>query len=109
MSRSMRSPYVVLLRPHDGARTDQCHVTDQDIPELRHLVEAAGPQECSQPGNSGILLQLVMLLEALPQLRVGIKFAVRTVHHRAELVATEFRSVTAKPFLPEQDRTRAGQ
>ena len=39
-----------------GARTDEAHLADEDVPELRQLVEATLSQEATDLGDARIVL-----------------------------------------------------
>ena len=92
----LNGPRVVGQRragPHDG------HVSPQDVPELRKLVDAGRPDDPADPRHPGVaLLGVYAAAGVLSPDRHGTKFI-----HR------EFRSVPSQPFLPEQHRPRRVQ
>src|SRR5580658_1388218 len=74
------------------ARTNQAHVSLEDIPELRQLVKTIFPQEPPRSRNPGIIFNLEerpFALVAVPQRFLKI---VRIAHHGSELVARKHTS-----------------
>lgn len=62
-----------LLVEHDGARTDDAHFTDEDVPELGELIEAEAAEEAPDAGDAGIALELLVGLPLALRCGVGIE------------------------------------
>ena len=99
------------FRPDDGARTDQAHVPAQDVSQLRQLVNTRAAQPVADPGDAGIVLQLLLFLplpgagcilfQKPPQARFGVD------PHGAEFDDAEGPTVLSQTFLGEKGRPRA--
>ena len=86
-------------------RPDEAHLAEQDVPDLRQLIEAGRSQDPADAGQprvvgdlEGVALDLVLFLEfGQAGLRVG--------HHRPELHHLERTPVQADARLAEDHRT----
>ena len=79
-----------------GARPDGTHLADQDIPELRELIQAAAPEEAAEGIDAGI---------AFAGLLVLARMAWSTYIHRAELENSEAMVAVARSLLDVEDGT----
>src|ERR1039458_1026454 len=95
---------VVLPLGWDGRPgADEAHVADENIPELRELVDAGAAQEMPERCDARVVLHLE---DRAAHLIERLEF--RAQHfgigdHRAELVHREEASVQAAAFLSEKD------
>src|SRR4051812_23459475 len=80
-----------------GPRPDDAHLSSQDVPELRKLVDVALPQQPSGPSDPRIVVG--------SPTRCAGQF--RPLDHRTELDDLERLSALAESDLPEQNRTTA--
>ena len=74
---------------------DEGHVADEDVPQLRQLVQMMLAQELAHTGHAGIRTSLVKGRTKL--------LSVQT--HATELIDVERAAETANPLLPENGRT----
>src|SRR5262249_21718856 len=96
------------LRARQRPRADQRHISTNNIPELRQLIQAGFAQNTTQGSHARILFDLerrpVLLIKGheirLPGLGVN--------HHGAELVHQEGFSAPAAAQLLEKDRAARG-
>lgn len=80
-------------RPYNG------HIADNNIDELRKLINAGRPNQLSHLCHARVALPTV-------NTAAGV---LRTVRHRAELIDGEDLSMQPQPLLLEQHRPRRGQ
>src|SRR5205085_11841808 len=78
VERNLRGQLLNELRTL-GTRPDQAHLTNQDVPQLRHLVEPDSTEKPADRRHAGILLRC-------PH-RTGIAFSIDS--HRPEFVDRE--------------------
>src|SRR5947207_10243882 len=90
---------------HGRARSDEGHIADQNIVELRQLIEGKLPQPLADFGNAGIIgdfesdsLSVLVSSQQRGQPLLGIQA------HRAELVHLELASKSAYTGLREQNQ-----
>ena len=86
------------LGRHEGARAHEAHVTHEDVPELRQLVDGRGPEPVADRGDAAVALHR---LEGPEALGIG--------HHGAELQAPEGAPAHAHALLAEQHRPAVPQ
>jgi len=98
-----------LLR-HGRARTDEAHVADEDVPQLRQLVDAGAADEPADRRDARVVLHLeddavlrLVLREQLGLARLGV------LVHAAELVELEMAAVAPDADLAEDDGAGARQ
>lgn len=95
-----------LLRD-DWARADEAHVTADDVPELRQLVEAGLTQEGAELGDARVVLELEVLLPLLAGfgvfLEVFLEGFLCVRDHGLELVAREEHAMLADALMGEDD------
>ena len=98
---------AVHLFGNDRARTDEAHVSAQDIPELREFIQAVFPQEAADSGNAGVFLELEVPFPFRPQIgpfgQKALKNLLSVGHHGAKLVAGEEFAAMAHPLMGEYD------
>ena len=91
---------VLLHRPRvigqRRARSDNGHITDNNIDELRKLINAGCPNNLSHLCHARVAIPAVNSAAGM----------LRTVRHRAELIDGEDLSMQAQPLLLEQHRPR---
>src|ERR1017187_7834547 len=101
---------VVLHLGRDGRPgADEAHVADENIPELRELVDAGATEETAERSDARVVLHLE---DGAAHFVVSLEF--RAQHfgigdHRAELVHREEASVQAAAFLPKKDGAGRGE
>ena len=78
-----------------GSWSDKRHVADEDVPQLRELVEMMVAQETSYARQSVVVL--------FAEVRVVVVFGMR--HHRAELIELEGPSFIADALLAVDGRS----
>src|SRR5512142_894054 len=106
VTRRVHLPQQRAVAELERAGAHQAHLTPQDVPQLRQLVQARPPQELSQPRHPGVLAhleqhpagRLVVRLELLEPI-LGI------LAHRPELQQAEDPAVEALAPLPEEHGT----
>src|SRR5262245_49652907 len=84
-------------------RADQCHVSLENVEELRKLIDAGLPQKCTYFGHARIVLDLeggAVLLVLLGELFLA-SFGI--LHHRAEFVDRERPAAQAGALLFEDN------
>src|SRR5215831_17670331 len=106
------APHMVpVLRHLDGQRRagpDQRHVAEQDVEQLRKLVQRPPAQPGTGPGDPWVPVQLeqrpipVVLRQQLRLPRLGVH------HHGPELPHAERLPILAGPGLPEEDGPAIG-
>lgn len=84
---------VFRMVEHVGARSDDTHVTDQNIVELRQLVDVALSHEVAESELADIVLSGLNLVGILVDM------------HGTELIAFENLAVVARALLCEEDGT----
>src|SRR5579862_1045374 len=91
------------------SRADERHVTTQDIPQLRQLIDAQLAQPAAERRTARVVfhlenraVELVELLELWPQL-IGV------VHHRAKFEQRELPAAETTTSLTVEDRAARGQ
>ena len=82
---------------HVRARSDERHVAEEDVDELRQFVDVGAAHEVADARFARVVLC------GLFAVAVGIDV------HGAEFVAVEFLAVESTAFLAEEDRPRAGE
>src|SRR5918999_1262980 len=60
------------LRVHYGPGADQAHLSSQDVPELRQLVQAGLAQKKPDSSDARVIAQLKVPLPFRPQMRVAL-------------------------------------
>src|SRR5271165_389985 len=92
----------------DRARANQAHIAAQDVPQLRQLVQARLPQKASDPGNAGIVLQLVIAFPFLAQVltlpQVFFQSAIGIENHGAKFPSGKELSAMPNAFLSIKHR-----
>src|SRR5690349_15895884 len=73
-----------------GTRTNQAHVTFEDVPKLRQFIEPRFAQPSTDPRNPRI-----------PFARINIVGLFRAIRHRAKLVSNESLAFPSDPNLVE--------
>ena len=90
------------------SRPDQAHVAQEDVVDLRQLIEAEPTQPFPYPRHTGIVrnldhsvgdIEVSELLQAL----------LSTMNHGSELVHRKQRAVASDSFRPKQRRARRVQ
>ena len=86
--------HQILLIPERGARADNGHIANEDIPKLRQLVEACFSQHAANAGNAMVgILQLMR------------RNITRGFHmHGSKLKDLEKRLILAHALLPKEHR-----
>src|SRR5205807_3080837 len=82
-----------------GTRADEAHLTAQDVPELRKLVEAEAPEERPEP-------RAPRVVRPRPD---GAGLALGIHAHRAELEHLEAPAVQTHPLLAVEDGPGGGE
>src|SRR5213596_762094 len=82
-----------------GARADEAHLTAQDVPELRQLVQAEAPEERPEP-------RAPRVVRPRPD---GAGLALGVHAHRAELEHLEGAPVQPHPLLAVEDGAGGGE
>src|ERR1022692_5333357 len=103
-------PVFILLHflGNGGTRSDERHVTPQDVPKLRQLVKAETAQPASHRGDAGVVADLehrAVKLVQLVKLRAHL-FGV--VDHGTELVQLEAAPAQPAAGLAKKHRTGRG-
>src|SRR5690606_7629254 len=89
------------LAGYRRAGADDAHLAEQDVDELRQLVQAGAAQEAPDTGPARIVLEFEQQLAlAVDRLQLGLAL-LGVLAHRAELVAGEAAAVLADPDLAE--------
>lgn len=91
--------HEVILVPEGGARADDAHVADEDVPNLGQLIQTGFAKELANAGD--------ILLGVLQQVRGGVAGGAHL--HAAELVQREEALALAHSLLGEEGGTRVGQ
>ena len=79
------------------SRAHQAHLAQQDVHELRDLVDARHAQEAPDARHARIAVDLEHRAVALVQVRETVAVLIRVVHHRAELQERERPAAPADP------------
>src|SRR5207247_3369403 len=102
---------VVDFVTYGRARTDQRHVTLEDIDELRQLIQTGFPDKPSYRGDSRVVLDLKraigvfhFLVDEIANVLLMDRWIVVDVH-RTELKAREFLSELSHPLLLKENRS----
>src|SRR4051812_22360214 len=100
---------VVLVRLEigleEGSRTDERHLADQNVEQLRQLVQTPPPKEAAESGDAWIVGNLEQANVArLIQMRELRLLCVRADAHRPELDHTEPLPSQAGPLLEKEWR-----
>ena len=88
-----QSAVVAIVSERVRTRTDQRHVAEQNVEELRQLIDTGGPQYRAEPADAWIML-----------CRLGHVVAVFHHRHGAEFEDQEPFGVEPAPLLPEKHR-----
>ena len=87
-----------------GPRSDQAHVAEQDVEELRQLVDGVAAQPLARLGDPRVVLHLEQQ-GALAELALQLgDQGLGVDDHGAELEAAELLAVAPDPGLAEEDR-----
>ena len=104
-------PVGVILDGVRDVRTgpNEAHVAEQDVPELRELIQAGAAQECADAGDPRVVRDLVQVafrpvLQQRPDER-GVRGRVAVRAHRPELHHREAVSKSSDPLAAIDDRT----
>ena len=93
---------------HDWARSDQAHLTTNDIPKLWQLVETSLAHKLAEAGDARIIRQLAVPFPLSARDRISLQQLhqpfLRVGHHRAKLQTTEGAPILANPYMPKKDR-----
>ncbi len=96
------------FRSHDGPGADNGHVTLQDVPELRQLIQTRFSQKRPQAAYPRVLGQLLRQIPLLPGRRISLqqimKRAISILDHRPELVTPEQAPAAPHPQLRINNR-----
>src|SRR6266545_8082530 len=100
---------MLILLEDQWTRTDECHLTKDDIDQLRNLVERMTSQEPASARHARIVEDLehprVSVMHRVHvQMRHVLFPGVRVHCHRAELDDPELLPVSAHPELAEEHR-----
>ncbi len=102
-------PRLVSLHELDllGARSDEAHVSLEDVEKLRKLVEARATQQFSDPCDARVVPQLEHRLGQRVEAQQLRKLGFRIPDHRSKFVHPKSRTAHSDSHLQEEDRARA--
>jgi hypothetical protein len=89
-----------------GPRTNNAHLTEQDIHELRYFVDIRVSQKSADHANSGVIRHFELGTVDLADHSQCMLDLIGTDGHGPELQTVKLLSVTPLPFISKKHRTR---